>query len=100
MVYLILVLVHVITVIIFLGNITITPFWKANAEKKKDRLMIFNAWEGIIKADRLFTMPGVVLLLIFGIGGALPDRVSASMVPGKSGVSGKLPYRGRHGDGR
>jgi len=71
MVYLILVLVHVITVIIFLGNITTTPFWKANAEKKKDRLMILNAWKGIIKADRLFTMPGVVLLLIFGIGGAL-----------------------------
>jgi len=71
MVYIILVLIHVIAVIIFLGNITIAPFWKANAEKKKDRLLILNAWEGIIRADRLFTMPGVILLLIFGIGGAL-----------------------------
>ena len=71
MVYLILVLIHVIAVILFLGNITIAPFWKANADKKKDRLLVLNAWEGIIKADKLFTMPGVVLLLIFGIGGAL-----------------------------
>jgi uncharacterized membrane protein len=71
MVYLILVLIHIIAVIIFLGNITITPFWKANAEKKKDRLLVLNAWEGIIRADRLFTMPGVVILLIFGIGAAL-----------------------------
>jgi uncharacterized membrane protein len=58
-------------VIIFLGTITIAPFWKANAEKKKDRLLVLNAWEGIIRADRLFTMPGVVILFIFGIGGAL-----------------------------
>jgi uncharacterized membrane protein len=71
MVYFILVLIHVIAVIIFLGNITIAPFWKANAEKKKDRLIVLNAWEGIIRADKLFTMPGVVLLLIFGVGGAL-----------------------------
>ena len=71
MVYLILVLIHIIAVILFLGNITITPFWKANAEKKKDRLLVLNAWEGIIRADRLFTMPGVVILLIFGIGAAL-----------------------------
>jgi uncharacterized membrane protein len=71
MVYLILVLIHVIAVVIFLGNITIAPFWKANAEKKKDRLLILNTWEGIIRADKMFTMPGVILLLIFGIGGAL-----------------------------
>ncbi|MBT8390688.1 MAG: DUF2269 family protein [Ignavibacteriaceae bacterium] len=71
MVYFILVLIHVIAVIIFLGNITIAPFWKANADKKKDRLLVLNVWEGIIRADKLFTMPGVVLLLIFGIGSAL-----------------------------
>ena len=71
MVYLILVLIHVIAVIIFLGNITITPFWKLQAEKTKDRLHILNTWEGIIRADRFFTMPGVTILLVFGIGAAL-----------------------------
>jgi len=71
MVYLILVLIHVIAVIIFLGNITITPFWKLQAEKTKNRLHILNTWEGIIRADRFFTMPGVTILLVFGIGAAL-----------------------------
>ena len=76
MVYLILVLIHVIAVVIFLGNITVSPFWKANAEKKKDRLLILNAWEGIIRADKLFTMPGVIILLIFGIGAAAHLKVN------------------------
>jgi len=71
MVYFILVLIHVMAVIIFLGNITITPFWKSQAEKTKDRLHVLNTWEGIIRADRYFTMPGVTILLIFGIGAAL-----------------------------
>ncbi|MCW8961552.1 MAG: DUF2269 domain-containing protein [Ignavibacteriaceae bacterium] len=71
MVYFILVLIHVMAVIIFLGNNTITPFWKSQAEKTKDRLHVLNTWEGIIRADRFFTMPGVTILLIFGIGAAL-----------------------------
>ena len=71
MVYFILVLIHVIAVIIFLGNITLAPFWKSQAEKAKDRLNILSTWEGIIRADRLFTMPGVSILLLFGIGAAL-----------------------------
>lgn len=71
MVYLILVLVHVIAVILFLGNITIAPFWKKHAEKSNDRLKVLSTWEGIRRADRLFTMPGVTILLLFGIGAAL-----------------------------
>lgn len=70
MVYLILVLIHVITVIIFLGNITIAPFWKMRAEKTKDRLYLIKTWEGIIRADKYFTMPGVSILTLFGIGAA------------------------------
>jgi len=70
MVYLILKLIHIIAAIIFLGNITIAPFWKNHAERSKDRLKILEAWEGIIRADKFFTMPGVILLLIFGIGAA------------------------------
>jgi uncharacterized membrane protein len=71
MVYFYLVLIHIIAVIIFLGNITLAPFWKSQAEKTKDRLHILSTWEGIIRSDRLFTMPGVSILLLFGIGAAL-----------------------------
>ena len=71
MVYVILKLIHIIAAVIFLGNITLAPFWKAQAEKSKDRTKIADAFKGIIRADRYFTMPGVTVLLIFGIGGAL-----------------------------
>lgn len=65
---LILKLVHVIAVIIFLGNLTIAPFWKAQADRSKDRIKIAYTLKCIIRADRFFTMPAVTLLIIFGIG--------------------------------
>ena len=71
MVYFILVLIHVIAVIIFLGNITIGLFWKMFAEKTKVPEKIAFAFKGIIKADRYFTMPGVIVITLFGIGAAM-----------------------------
>ena len=71
MVYLILKLIHIFGAIIFLGNITVGPFWKVHAERSKDPKKIADTYDGIIKADRYFTMPGVGILIIFGIGAAL-----------------------------
>jgi uncharacterized membrane protein len=71
MVYLILKLIHVISVIFFLGNITVGLFWKKFAEKKNDPKEIALAFEGLIKSDRLFTIPGVIGILIGGIGAAM-----------------------------
>lgn len=70
---LILKLVHVITAILFIGNITVAVLWKSLADKSKDRLRITFTFEGIIKSDRIFTMPAVTLLIItgFGISGLL-----------------------------
>ena len=71
MVYLIIKLIHIFGVIIFLGNITVGPFWKMHAERSKDPKKIAATFDGIIKADRYFTMPGVAILIIFGVGDAL-----------------------------
>ena len=70
MVYLYLKLFHVLFVIIFLGNITVGVFWKMFAQKTKDPDKIAFAFKGIIKADRYFTMPGVIGITIFGLGAA------------------------------
>ena len=67
-------LIHVIFVIIFLGNITIGLFWKIIAEKTKDPDKIAFAFKGIIKADRYFTVPGVIGITLFGIGLASNTR--------------------------
>lgn len=64
-------LIHIIFVIIFLGNITIGLFWKVIAEKTKDPDKIAFAFKGIIKADKYFTIPGVIGITLFGVGLAM-----------------------------
>jgi uncharacterized membrane protein len=68
MIYLIWKLLHVFAAIIFVGNITLGPFWKAASDKTKDRGKIADTLKNIIRADRLFTMPSVAFLIIFGFG--------------------------------
>lgn len=63
-------LIHVIAVIVFLGNITVGVFWKAWADRTNNASIIAHTMEGIIKADRIFTIPGVVLVVIGGLGAA------------------------------
>ena len=64
-------LLHILFVIIFLVNITVGLFWKMFAEKTKDQDKIAFAFKGIIKADKHYTMPGVIGITLFGVGGAL-----------------------------
>lgn len=70
MLYSIMKLIHILAVIIFVGNIAVGMFWKMYAQKTKDEKTIAFTFNGIIKADRIFTMPSVALLLIFGLGTA------------------------------
>ena len=63
-------LVHVLAVIVFVGNITVGIFWKRIADAAKDPAIISHTIAGIIKADRVFTIPAIVVLLVAGIGTA------------------------------
>lgn len=76
MIYNIWKLIHVLAAIIFLGNITIGIFWKLQADKSTDRLKIAETFKNLIKADRLFTMPSVTLLILFGLGTAMQGNLS------------------------
>ena len=58
--YLALKLMHVVAVIIFLGNITTGLFWHAHAARTRDPKLLAHTMDGIIRSDRLFTLPGVV----------------------------------------
>jgi uncharacterized membrane protein len=68
-------LLHVLAVIIFLGNITVGLFWKEWADRTKDPRIIAHTIDGIIRADRIFTIPSIVFLLIGGIGAALAGNI-------------------------
>ncbi|HEV8657264.1 MAG TPA: DUF2269 family protein [Thermoanaerobaculia bacterium] len=65
--YQILKLIHVAAVIIFLGNIITGLFWKAHADRTKDVRFIAHTMDGIIRADRWFTIPGVIVITAAGI---------------------------------
>jgi uncharacterized membrane protein len=74
--YLALKLVHVVAVIIFVGNITVGVLWKALGDRTRDPAIIAYTMSGIIRADRVFTIPGIVLLVIAGVGTAQIGHLS------------------------
>jgi uncharacterized membrane protein len=52
---------------LFLGNIITGLFWMHIAVKTKDIKIISFAMKGIIKADKYFTIPGVIVITAGGI---------------------------------
>ena len=74
MLYLFLKLLHIIAVILFLGNIITGLFWKFHADRTKDPRIIMHAFEGIIRSDRWFTIPGVVIIILAGFAAAIIGR--------------------------
>ena len=75
MLYLVLKAAHVIGVVLFLGNIATGVFWKAHADRSGDPRTIANTLEGIIRSDRFFTIPGVIVVLLAGVGTALVGSI-------------------------
>lgn len=69
--YLLLKLLHVIAVIAFLGNITTGLFWHAHVARSGDAKLLANVMHGIIRSDRLFTMPGVIGIIVSGVAMAI-----------------------------
>ena len=69
--YLWLKLLHVASVIAFLGNITTGLFWHVQAARMRDARILAATMKGIIRSDRLFTVPGVVGIVGTGIAMAL-----------------------------
>lgn len=62
---------HVVAVILFMGNIVTGVFWHKHAQKTRDPRLIGQAMRGVIASDRLFTMPGVVAIIATGVAMAL-----------------------------
>ena len=69
--YIALKILHIAAVVIFLGNLVTGILWKIHADQTRDPVIIRHTVAGLIRADRWFTIPGVVLILIGGFGAAL-----------------------------
>ena len=59
-------LIHLWAVILFLGNVITGLFWKAHADRTRDARIIGHTMEGIIRSDRWFTIPGVIVITVAG----------------------------------
>lgn len=64
-------LFHVLSVVLFLGNLATGLFWAAHATRTREPAMISHAFSGIRRADRWFTVPGAIGILIGGIAAAI-----------------------------
>ena len=65
--YLWLKLIHILAVVMFIGNIVTGVFWHKHAERTRNPKLLAHTMEGVIRSDRLFTIPGVVVILASGI---------------------------------
>jgi uncharacterized membrane protein len=69
--YLVLKSLHVLSVVLFLGNIITGVFWKFHGDRVGTLPARAQALEGVIRSDRWFTMPGVFAIIITGVWMAL-----------------------------
>ncbi len=72
---------HVLSVVLFLGNIITGVFWKVHADLTGDLRARAQALDGIIKSDRFFTMPGVFLIIGTGVWMALEAQLPMLRTP-------------------
>jgi uncharacterized membrane protein len=71
MTYLVWKFVHIASVILFVGNITTGIYWGRHAHRSRDFRLIAATFDGIIRSDRLFTMPGVIVIVVSGVVAAI-----------------------------
>ena len=65
--FLLLRLLHLLGVIMFVGNIVTAALWKVRADASGDLHAIAYAQRGVMFADYAFTAPGAALILITGL---------------------------------
>ena len=69
--YLVIKFLHVCAVIAFVGNIVTGLFWHAHAARTRDPRLLEFAMSGIIRSDRIFTIPGVLGIIATGVSAAM-----------------------------
>ncbi len=79
--YLALKALHILAVVLFLGNIITGLFWKAHGDRSDDPKIIAHTLDGIIRSDRWFTLPGVALIILFGVAAALHEHLPLLRTP-------------------
>jgi uncharacterized membrane protein len=75
MLYLVLKSLHVLSVVLFLGNIITGVFWKFHGDRAGTASARAQAIDGVIRSDRWFTIPGVFAIIVTGVWMALAANI-------------------------
>lgn len=59
-------LLHLVGVVLFVGNIVTAAFWKIRADLQKNPTIIHSTVKNVMLADYVFTLPGLVLIIVSG----------------------------------
>ena len=62
--------VHLLGAVMFVGNIVVTGWWKAMADRTRDARIVAFAQRQVTLTDWVFTLGGVVLVAVGGLGNA------------------------------
>ncbi len=65
--------IHILGVVLFLGNIIVSGLWRLAAEKSKDFAVIKQSLKLINFTDLVFTVPGIILII--GSGHPLASKI-------------------------
>lgn len=57
---------HIVGIVLFLGNILVTAVWKLLADRTRDAAVVAYAQRLVLTTDVAFTATGVVLILVSG----------------------------------
>jgi len=60
-------LLHLVGVVLFVGNIITAAFWKVRADLQENPVVIHHTVKNVMLADFVFTLPGLILVIISGI---------------------------------
>ena len=66
--YLIFKFIHVLGVVVLLGNVTVTAVWKVFADRTRDARVVAFAQRLVIGTDYAFTLGGIILIVVGGYG--------------------------------
>lgn len=62
---------HIVGVVLFVGNIIVTGWWKVMADRTRDPRIVAFAQRQVTLTDWVFTLGGVCLVMLGGLGNAL-----------------------------
>lgn len=65
--YLALKVVHILAVVLFLGNIGLAMLWKLDADRTRNPAIMAHVLEGVVLGDRWITVPSAVILVSSGV---------------------------------